>query len=266
MILPEPFASFDFSGSAKDEGAANPTHLSQLELEGLEPHPLLELPEVTPLQALDTADAATLRQELAALHQVIQQQQEMMQVLSARLNHRDGQLEKVELELQSLHQQCRQQVDQFQEMNAICQDLRSQLRRQQQRTSQYMHALTQQTDQPLDGVVHAPLSSQTYMAFAYEAISVASGPLAKTPPVSAWSATEVTESLTLYQKLAAITAAHLSMGCEASSHHQSHPRLKQSLSSEHLFEPSFTLSSATEVPTKVELPSFTRKSQPNQAR
>jgi hypothetical protein len=218
-----------------------------------------------PLSCVSQEDNLTvLRLELETAHQLLQYQQTAIDSLSEQQTNRDLALQHTQDELATAQQTVHHQTAQITEMAAICRDLKMQLRRQQQRVLQYRDLLKTAEGANDSSSSVVPQLSESVVSFGYDSIAIethsAQRTVAKSPPVSAWSAPEsidLTGPLACYRELATIrmTTARIRLETKLSSR-PAQPSIPVSPSAlprqaePKNLEPGSTI--------KVELPSFTK--------
>lgn len=204
-----------------------------------------------------------LRQELETAHHLLQYQQQLIGSLTEQLTSRETHLVQVESDLEDAKQRCIRQTENISDVEAVCHDLRTQLRRQQQHLCAPQRAI---------GQGHTParppdsFSAEKLVAFGYGPNPFPAHPAeTNAPPVPTWSAgtgVDLTGSLAIYHKLAAV---HLSAP-KSPMHHRRprrhtvrpEPGVRHDRRQGHRVAIANSGRSTSKSESRVELPSFAR--------
>jgi hypothetical protein len=255
LPLQRPWLSGESLPSVPSEPSTNMTEIS--------PPYLHWQDHLLPLSCVSQEDNLTvLRLELETAHQLLQYQQAAIDSLSEQLTNRDLALHRTQEELSTVQQATHHQTAQITEMGAICRDLKMQLRRQQQRVLQYRDLLKTAQVVNESPPVLTPSPSESVVTFGYDSIEIETHSrksVAKSPPVSAWSAPEsidLTGPLACYRELATIRMTTTRIRLETKT---SRPA-QQSLPAAPPRQPEPKNHASTGSTFIVELPSFTKTS------
>jgi hypothetical protein len=217
-----------------------------------------------PMSCIEQEDnLGVLRTEIETAHELLQQQQVLIDSLTEQLTNRERHLQHTQDKLENFQQAQECHAASMVEVEAVCRDLKMQLRRQQQRVLQYRNLVNERALEPVPVALPPSLveaAPEAMVKQESDGVTAVTTALSSKPPcVSTWSAPEsigLTGPLARYRKLATIRMTTSRLRIDAALNRS--PFALPGLSAEVNSLPFQQQESEGTAIYRVELPSFTR--------